>query len=165
MKNNNGSLLRTVLDYLVTDGYTSDITGLWPMLGRIEEGADFFCLDSAYLARKICDAISDKGMVPRIRPKSNTVCKNGGSQAWGDMTRTHRDELARFMDEYHQRSIIEAVFGAIKKMYGNHLRGRRRARQNREVAIRVICYNIEVVARSHVKSGRLTHESLTAMAA
>ncbi len=84
---------RTVLDYLVTDGYTSDITGLWPMLGRIEEGADFFCLDSAYLARKICDAISDKGMVPRIRPKSNTVCKNGGSQAWGDMTRTHRDEL------------------------------------------------------------------------
>ena len=155
---------RTVLDYLVTDGYTSDITGLWPMLGRIEEGADF-CLDSAYLARKICGAISDKGMVPRIRPKSNTVCKNGGSQAWGDMTRTHRDELARFMDEYHQRSIIEAVFGAIKKMYGNHLRGRRRARQSREIAIRVICYNIEVVVRSHVKSGRLTHESLTAMAA
>ena len=156
---------RTVLDYLVTDGYASDITGLWPMLGRIEEGADFLCLDSAYLARKICDAISEKGMVPRIRPKSNTVCKNGGSQAWGDMTRTHRDELARFMDEYHQRSIIEAVFGAIKKMYGNHLRSRRRARQSREIAIRVVCYNIEVVARSQVKSGRLTHESLTAMAA
>ena len=156
---------RTALDHPVADGYTSDITGLWPMLGRIEEGADFFCLDSAYLARKICDAISGKGMVPRIRPKSNTVCKNEGSQAWGDMTRTHRDELARFMDEYHQRSIIEAVFGAIKKMYGNHLRGRRRARQNREVAIRVICYNIEVVARSQVKSGRLTHESLAAVAA
>ena len=156
---------RTVLDYLVTDGYTSDITGLWPMLGRIEEGTGFFCLDSAYLARKICDAISDKGMVPRIRPKSNIVCKNGGSQAWGDITRTHRDELVRFMDEYHQRSIIEAVFGAIKKMYRNYLRSRRRARQSREIAIRVICYNIEVVARSHVKSGRLTHEWLTAMVA
>ena len=106
---------RTVLDYLVTDGYTSDITGLWPMLGRIEEGADFLCLDSAYLARKICDAIAAKDMTPRIRPKSNTVCKNGGSQAWGDMTRTHRDELARFMDEYHQRSIIEAVFGQSRR--------------------------------------------------
>ena len=33
---------RTVLDYLVTDGYASDITGLWPMLGRIEEGSGFF---------------------------------------------------------------------------------------------------------------------------
>ena len=156
---------RTVLNYLVTDEYISDITGLWPMLGRIEEGANFFCLDSAYLARKICDATSDKGMVPRIRPKSNTVCKNEGSQAWGDMARTHKDELTRFMDEYRRRSIIEAVFGAIKKMYGNHLRSRRRARQSREMAIRAICYNIEVVARSHVKNGRFTHESLTAMAA
>ena len=69
------------------------------------------------------------------------------------------------MDEYHQRSIIGAGFGAIKRMYGNHLRSRRRARQNREVAIRVICYNIEAVARSHVESGKFTHESLTAMAA
>ena len=69
------------------------------------------------------------------------------------------------MDEYHQRSIIEAVFGATKRMYWNYLRSRRRARQNREVAIRVIRYNIEVVERSHVKSGRLTHESPTAMAA
>ena len=163
---------RTVLDYLVTDGYTSDITGMWPMLDRLADGNGNFCLDSAYLTRLICDAIAGMGITPRIRPKSNTVCKNGGSQAWGDMTRTHRDELARFrdelarfMDEYHQRSTIEAVFGAIKKMYGNHFRSRRRARQSREIAIRVICYNIEVVARSHVKNGRLTRESLTAMAA
>ena len=156
---------RTVLDYLVIDGYASDIAELWPMLRRIEEGADFFCLDSAYLARRICDTIYDKGMVPRIRSKSNTICKNGGSQAWSDMTKTHRGGLAQFMGEYHQRSIIEAVFEAIKRMYGNHLRSRRRARQSQEIAIRVICYDIEVVARSHIKSGRLTHESLTVMAA
>ena len=156
---------RAILDYHVTDGYTSNITGMWPMLDRLADGNGNFCLDSAYLARLICDAIAGMGMTPRIQPKSNTTCKNGGSQAWGDMARTHRNELTRFMDEYRQRSIIEAVFGAIKKMYGNHLRSRRRARQSREMAIRVICYNIEVVARSHVKSGRLTHESLTAMAA
>ena len=35
---------RTVLDYLVTDGYVSDVAGMWPMLGRIEEGTGFFCL-------------------------------------------------------------------------------------------------------------------------
>ena len=27
---------RTVLDYLVADGYASDVVGTWPMLGRIE---------------------------------------------------------------------------------------------------------------------------------
>ena len=82
------------------------------------------------------------GRVPRTwyraPGKSNTVCKNGGSQAWGDMAQTHGDGLARFMDEYRQRSIIEAALGAIKKVYGSHLRSRRRARQ---ITIRVICYN------------------------
>lgn len=81
------------------------------------------------------------------------------------MTRMRRDDLERFMSEYHQRSIVEAVFGAIKKMYGNRHRGRRLARQKREVAMRIICYNIGAVARSHVKNGRLTHESLAALAA
>ena len=33
------------------------------------------------------------------------------------------------------------------------------------IAIRVICYNNEAVARSRVKDGRLTRGSLTAMAA
>jgi transposase len=159
---------RAILDCHITDGYAADITGMWPMIDRLgASGKDgsFFCLDSAYLARLLCDAIANLGWIPRILPKSNTVCRNGGSQAWGDMTRMHRDDLERFMSEYHRRSIIEAVFGAIKKMYGNRLRGRKFVRQKREVAIRVICYNIEVVARSHVKNGRLTHESLAALAA
>ena len=105
---------RAILDYHVTDGYTSDITGMWPMLDRLADGNGNFCLDSAYLARLICDAIAGMGMTSRILPKSNTTCKNGGSQVWGEMTRTHRDDLDRFMAEYHRRSIIEAVFGAIK---------------------------------------------------
>ncbi len=51
-----------------------------------------------------------------------------GSRARGDMTGTYRNGPTRFMDGYHQRSAIGAVFGAIKRMYGNHLRSRRRAR-------------------------------------
>ena len=31
------------------------------------------------------------------------------------MTRTHRDELARFMDEYHQRSISRPSLGQSRK--------------------------------------------------
>ena len=64
---------RTALDYLVTDGYTSDITGMWPMLDRLADGNGNFCLDSAYLTRLICDAIAGMGITPRIRPKSNTT--------------------------------------------------------------------------------------------
>ena len=125
---------RAILDYHVTDGYTSDITGMWPMLDRLADGNGNFCLDSAYLARLICDAIAGMGMRPASCPNP-THLQERRQPAWGEMTRTHRDDLDRFMAEYHQRSIIEAVFGAIKKMYGNHLRGRRLVRQNREVAI------------------------------
>ena len=75
------------------------------------------------------------------------------------------------MDDHHRcwegskstASAIEAVFGSQSRKCTtgiNHLRSRRRARQSREIAIRVICYNIEVVARSQVKDGRLTYESL-----
>ena len=63
------------------------------------------------------------------------------------MTRTHRDELARFMDEYHQRSIIETVFGAIKKMYGNHLRNRRRVAG----AIKIRRFSSETYFKSDVE--------------
>ena len=144
---------RAILDYHVTDGYAADITSMWPMMDRLGEAhgdGNLFCLDSAYLARLLCDEIANRGWTPRILPKSNTTCNNGGSQAWGDMTRTHRDDLDRFISEYHQRSIIEAVFGAIKKMYGNHLPGQ-------EALARAETggghpghrrYNIEVVARS-----------------
>ena len=126
---------RAILDCHVTDEYAADITSIWSMMGRLGDangGGNLFCLDSAYpygyLARLLCDEMANRGWTLRILPKSNTACNNGGSQAWGDMTRTHRDDLERLMSEYHQRSIIEAVFGAIKKMYGNHLRGRRLAR-------------------------------------
>ena len=96
------------------------------------------------LARYMCDVISAMCMVPRIKPKSNTVRNAKGSQAWREMVDLCMDDREAFDSEYHQRSVIEAVFGAIKKMYGNHPQSRRCSRQNREVAIRVICYNMEV---------------------
>ena len=94
---------RAIPDYHVTDGYAADITGIRPMMDRLgasDEGGNF-CLDSAYpygyLARLLCDAIANRGWIPRILPKSNITCKNGGSQAWGDMTRTRGDDPERFM--------------------------------------------------------------------
>ncbi len=61
----------TVPDYMVTGGYASDVAGMWPMPGRIEEGTGLFCPDAACPAGKICDVIAARGMTSRIRPKSN----------------------------------------------------------------------------------------------
>ena len=66
----------------------------------------------------ICDAIADKGRTHSILPKSNTTCRNGSRQSWGEMARTRRDGPDRFMDEYRQRSVIEAVWGQSKRCTG-----------------------------------------------
>ena len=71
---------RVVFDYLVTASNVADIIGgLRSMLARFEGGAGHFCLDSAYLARDVCSAISKMGMVPRIKPKSSTIHNALGS--------------------------------------------------------------------------------------
>ena len=109
---------RVVLDCLVTASCVTDITGLRSMLARFEGGAGHFCLDSAYLVRDVCNAISKIDMVPCIKPKSNTIHNAFGSQSWHEMVDLSVQDPDTFKSEYHQRSIIEAVFEAIKKMYG-----------------------------------------------
>ena len=113
----------------------------------------------------MCDMISAMSMVPRIKPKSNTVRNSKGSQPWRGMVDLYMDDRETFDSEYHQRSIIESVFAALKKMYGDCTRCRRPDNLTREISIRATCYNIELVARSQVKDGRLTPEMIATIAA
>ena len=55
---------RVIVDCMVTDSVTADINGLYAMLGRLGRGTGDFCLDSAYLARLMCDMISAMGCAP-----------------------------------------------------------------------------------------------------
>ena len=43
---------------------------------------------------------------------------------------------------------VDAVFGTIKKMHGNHIRCRKRENQDSEIAMRIICCNIKLGVRS-----------------
>ena len=156
---------RVILDCMVTDGAVADINGLYAMLGRLGRGTGNFCLDSAYLARDMCSMLSAMGMTPYIKPKSNTIRNARGIQAWREMVGLYMDDRDAFDSEYHQRSIIEAVFAALKKMYGDCTRCRMPENRAKEILIRTICYNIELVARSDVKDGRLTQDQVATLAA
>ena len=85
-------------------------------------------------------------------------------QPWRDMVDLYTDDLATFKSEYRQRSIIEVVFGAIK-MYGNDTKCHKSENRGRETAMRITCYNIELVTRSQVKDGRFTPKLIAAMTA
>ncbi len=156
---------RVIIDCMVTDSAVADINGLYVMLCRLSRGTGDFCLDSAYLARLMCNMISAMGMVPRIKPKSNTVRNAKGSQSWREMVSLYMDDRDKFDSQYHQRSIIEAVFAALKKMYGDGTRCRKHENRANEVAIRIMCYNVELVARLQAKDGRLTQDQIAILAA
>ena len=81
---------RAIPDCHVADGYAAGITSMRPTVdrpGSSDEAGNLFCPDSAYpygyLARLLCDAIANRGRMPRILPKSSTVCKDGASQTRG----------------------------------------------------------------------------------
>ncbi len=163
---------RAIPDCHVADGYAADIAGMRPVMARLGasgEDGSFFCPDSAYpcgyLARLLCEAIANRGRIPRILPKPNTTRKNGGSRARGDMTRTRGDDPERFMSGLPPAQHPQGRLWGNQEDVRQPPRGRKLVRQSREAAIRAICYNIGVVARFHVKNGRLAHESLAALAA
>ena len=101
-----------------------------------------FCLDSAYLAREMCDMISAMGMVSRIKPKSNTVRNAKGSQPWRGMVDLYMDDRDTFDSEYHQRNIAESVFSSFKCRFTVVVRAKALSTQRLQLLLRCACYNL-----------------------
>ena len=117
--------------------------------------------------RKIRNTVSKMGSTPIIKVKSNTAPKSRGSHSWrvgALLFMQNRDEFYRYC---RQRSIVESVFAVLNERWGKggSLRSRRTHTQDRELTIRTISYNIGLVSREWIKSGRPTKDMLKAIAA
>ena len=66
-----------------------------------------------------------------------------------EMVLTFMNNKTEFDKHFHQRSIVEAVFATLKerRSRGGSLRSRRTHTQNRELAMQVVSYNIDLVSR------------------
>ena len=160
---------RIILAYFITNSHVADISAMYTMLGKMSRHADpntpDFCLDAAYLSRDMCDMLSRLGFAPYIKPKKNTVHNANGSQSWRKMVDMHQENPDQFNEHYHQRSIVESVFGALKTTYGSYVKCKRPDNKRREIAMRVICHSIDMVSRSQLEDGRLTLQSLETLCA
>ena len=162
---------RVILDYRTTHAYKADAPVmediLNDMIDVLYRDIGDVCFDAAYLTRKICNMVSKMGGTPYIKPKSNTISKSYGSHSWRVMVLSFMQNRDEFDEHYHQRSIVESVFAALKERRGRggSLRSRRTHTQDRELAIQTISYNIDMVSREWIKSGRLTKDTLKAIAA
>lgn len=98
--------------------------------------------DSLYASRKNCTLVKEKGGKPYFKLKVNTTAKPKSHPAWKAMVRLYWKDSEGWLKEYHIRSYVEAIFASIKKRFGNFLRSIKRSNQEKELSLKVICYNV-----------------------
>ena len=101
--------------------------------------------DKAYSSRKNCEIVVLKGGKPFLQFKVNATGKALGSPAWKNAFHEYKSNTEEWMETYHLRSIVESVFSSIKKRWNSYISSRKPWMQRRELALKVISYNIKQV--------------------
>jgi len=101
--------------------------------------------DKAYCSRENCEIVVSKGGKPYLQFKVNSTGRAQGSPAWKQAFHEYSENKEDWMATYHLRSIIEAVFSSIKRRWNSFLTSRKPWLQRRELALKVISYNIKQV--------------------
>ncbi|MEM4259029.1 MAG: transposase, partial [Candidatus Thermoplasmatota archaeon] len=106
--------------------------------------------DKAFSSRNNCQLVADKNGTPYLYFRKNARSKANGNPAWiisfrEHKKREHKKDPEAWLAVYHLRSIIESVFSSIKKRWGGFLYSRKRWMQKRELALKVLSYNVKQV--------------------
>jgi transposase len=101
--------------------------------------------DKAYSTRANCQTVADKKGKPFLCFKANATGKAKGYPAWQISFKAYTDNPNEWMDEYHIRSMVEAVFSSIKRCFGPDIKSIKGWLKRRELAIKVLAYNIKRV--------------------
>jgi hypothetical protein len=112
--------------------------------------------DSGYLSTENCRLIVGKGGTPFIRPKCTSIgWKPGKKIMYGnpyyDMMERYKKNPDEWMKQYHQRSVIEAVFSGLKRRLGGTVASIKRGIQHVEIALKIIVYNLMMLLRKYVE--------------
>jgi len=87
----------------------------------------------------------DKKGKPFLWFKANATGKAKGYPAWQISFKAYTDNPDEWMDEYHIRSMVEAVFSSIKRCFGPDIKSIKGWLKRRELAIKVLAYSIKRV--------------------
>jgi len=132
----------------VTDSYKSDALQMGNLLDSLGiDDLEAVAADSAYLSRVNCELVEALGAKPFINLKCNTRGRSRGSFAWRRMVYAYRRNPERWKRVYHFRSSAESAFSALKRRFGYRLSSVRKDLQRKELMIKVVVYNLNIVGR------------------
>ena len=141
-----GYWFKGILSHEVTPGHWHDSPVYPILLEKLPLGNyEGMSGDTAYCSRANCTLTQGKGMKPFFKPREGATAKAKGSSAWHTMIRLWKDDEKQFENEYHRRSVIEAVIGAEKQRLGHTLFSKRDDLQGKELRLKNICYNLLVL--------------------
>jgi len=101
--------------------------------------------DMAYNNRKIIDRICGSGAIPFIPFPKNVRAKTTSSKYYKKAYRFFRDYPREFYNIYHKRSVVESVFGSIKKRFGETIKSKLYTSQVNELLCKIASYNVTVL--------------------
>jgi len=106
------------------------------------------CADKAYLSRKICDLVDKQGGKLYISIKKNIMkIRSRGSKAWRNMLIMHLRSKKLYKKRYHKRSLAETTISTVKRRFNHTLYTKKRNAQKNEIRLKVITYNLSIIAR------------------
>lgn len=103
--------------------------------------------DKGYTSHKNLDLVAQLGGTPYIPFKTNVLEPTDNSM-WAKMYHFYMFNRETFLQHYHKRSNVEAVFSMIKGKFGDAVRSKSNDGQVNEVLCKVLCHNICVLIQS-----------------
>lgn len=101
--------------------------------------------DGAYLSRVNCNAVAKKKGRAIFHVRSDATTKPKNSPEWKRMIKFFKENPKAYEAIYHIRSFVESVMSSIKKRYNSFLRSRKKRMQKKELALKVVSYNVKQV--------------------
>lgn len=151
-----GTKTHVIIDARVLEANSADSPQFAPLLrGAFEAGfrPSAALADKGYLSRDNYTLATEMGLETFIPFKSNSVGEAQGSPAWRKAYHLFHANREEFDRRYHLRSNVEAVFSALKRKFGEHVRSRTVVAQVNEILAKLICYNLTVVVHEMYESG------------
>ncbi len=131
----------------VTAGTWNDSPQLEVLLDQVDESIELglVALDKGYQSRRNAQLIEDRGGTPVMDLKQNVRHPFPRNYpAWKRMVWRWRDKRS-FRCRYRRRVVVEGLFGAFKRRFGDRIRSRQRHRQRAEILARVVVWNLLAV--------------------
>jgi hypothetical protein len=139
---------RLILNWRITNGKKHDCPYFIILLKPFHWLGNVMA-DKGYLSRANFQFVADRrgqAFIPFKKGKKKSSTDSPKSYpAWKFAYHYWKTLRGLYMSIYHERSVIESVFSAIKKKYGDKLNCKNAKMRRREMSLRLIAYNIRIL--------------------